>query len=103
MDEEGFAQGNADELYRLRDQIRRADPELVVVMSADHVYRLDYRDVIATHREKGAEVTLVIKDLEGTYAEDAGDHAVVEANRLGRVTGFAYKPDHPATTRSRPR
>ena len=57
MDEEGFAKGNADELYRLRDQIRRADPELVVVMSADHVYRLDYREVIATHREKGAEVT----------------------------------------------
>ena len=93
MDEEGFAKGNADELYRLRDQIRRADPELVVVMSADHVYRLDYRDAIATHREKGAEVTLVVTDLEGTYAEDAGDHAVVEANRLGRVTGFAYKPD----------
>ena len=45
MDEEGFAKGNADELYRLRDQIRRADPDLVIVMSADHVYRLDYRDV----------------------------------------------------------
>ena len=98
MDEEGFAQGNADELYRLRDQIRRADPELVVVMSADHVYRLDYREVIATHRDKGAEVTLVTKDLEGTYGEKAGDHAVVEANRLGRVTGFAYKPDQPRTT-----
>ena len=98
MDEEGFAKGNADELYRLRDQIRRADPELVVVMSADHVYRLDYREAIATHREKGAEVTLVTTDLEGTYGENAGDHAVVEANRLGRVTGFAYKPDDPRTT-----
>ncbi len=98
MDEEGFAKGNADELYRLRDQIRRADPELVVVMSADHVYRLDYRDVIATHRDKGAEVTLVVTDLEGTYGENAGDHAVVEVNRLGRVTGFAYKPDEPATS-----
>ena len=45
-DEEGFAQGNADELYRLRDQIREADPAYVVVMSADHVYRFDYRDAI---------------------------------------------------------
>jgi glucose-1-phosphate adenylyltransferase len=98
MDEDGFAKGNADELYRLRDQIRRADPELVIVMSADHVYRLDFRDAIATHREKEAEVTLVITDLEGTYAENAADHAVVEINRLGRVTGFAYKPDEPATT-----
>ena len=46
MDEEGFAKGNADELFRLRDQIRTADSDLVLVMSADHVYRLDYRDVV---------------------------------------------------------
>lgn len=98
MDEEGFAQGNADELFRLRDQIRTAAPDLVLVMSADHVYRLDYREVVSTHREKGAEVTVVTTDLEGTYAEDASDHAVVEVNRLGRVTSFAYKPEQPATS-----
>ena len=56
MDEEGFAHGNADELFRLRDDLRRADPDLVLVMSADHVYRLDYRDVVDTHRAKDAEV-----------------------------------------------
>jgi glucose-1-phosphate adenylyltransferase len=98
MDEEGFVKGNADELYRLRDQIRTADPDLVLVMSADHVYRLDYRDVVRTHREKGAEVTMVTTDLEGTYAESPADHAVVEVNRLGRVTSFAYKPEEPAST-----
>ncbi len=98
LDEEGFANGNADELYRLRDQIRTANPDLLLVMSADHVYRLDYRDVVRTHQDKGAEVTMVTTDLEGTYAEDAGDHAVVEVNRLGRVTSFAYKPDNPAST-----
>ena len=47
LDEEGFAKGNADELYRLRDQIRTAEPRPLLVMSADHVYRLDYRDVVA--------------------------------------------------------
>jgi ADP-glucose pyrophosphorylase len=35
--EEGFAHGNADELFRLRDDLRRADPDLVLVMSSDHV------------------------------------------------------------------
>jgi glucose-1-phosphate adenylyltransferase len=97
MDEEGFAKGNADELYRLRDQIRRAGPDLVLVMSADHVYRLDYGDVVRTHQEKGAELTMVTTDISGTYAEDPADHAVVEVNRLGRVTSFSYKPDKPAT------
>ena len=98
MDEEGFAKGNADELFRLRDQIRSAAPDLVIVMSADHIYRLDYRDVIATHREKGAEVTVVTKDVAEIYGEDARAHAVVEVNRLGRVTSFAYKPDHTKST-----
>ena len=53
-DEEGFAQGNADELYRLRDQIRAARPDVLLVMSADHVYRFDYQDAIATHLDTGA-------------------------------------------------
>src|SRR4051812_23085951 len=98
MDEEGFAHGNADELYRLRDDLRRADPDLVLVMSADHVYRLDYRELVDTHRAKDAEVTIVVTDLEGVHGEDPGDHGVVETDRLGRVTSFAYKPDRPATS-----
>ena len=98
MDEEGFAKGNADELFRLRDQIRTAAPDLVIVLSADHVYRLDYREVIATHRSKEAEVTMVTTDLADVFGEDARQHAVVEVNRLGRVTSFAYKPDKAAST-----
>ncbi len=98
LDEDGFAQGNADELFRLRDQIRVAAPDLVLVLSADHVYRLDFRDVVDTHRARGAEVTMVVTDLDGVYAEDPADHAVVEVNRLGRVTSFAYKPEKPASS-----
>ena len=40
-DDEGFARGNADELYRIRDQVVADDPEVLVVCSADHVYRFD--------------------------------------------------------------
>ena len=92
-DEEGFAQGNADELYRLRDQIRSLAPSYVVVLSADHVYRFDFRDAIATHRERGADCTIVTSRVP---LEEAGDHAVVEIDDDGTVTGFAYKPDEPA-------
>jgi len=98
MDEEGFAKGNADELYRLRDDIRRADPDVVLVMSADHVYRFDYRELVATHLGKEAEATVLVTDLEGAYAESPGDHGVVVTNRLGRVTDFAYKPEKPTST-----
>jgi glucose-1-phosphate adenylyltransferase len=94
-DEEGFARGNADELFRLRDQIRAADPAYVVVMSADHVYRFDYRDAIATHRELDADCTIVTTEIS---LDEAGDHAVVEVGADRRVTGFRYKPDEPRST-----
>src|SRR3954465_14153161 len=93
-DEEGFARGNADELYRIRDQIRSADPEVVVVLSADHVYRFDYLEAVATHREKQAECTIVTTEVD---LDEAGEHATVESDENGRVTGFAYKPEEPTT------
>src|SRR5690349_14969260 len=69
-DDEGFAQGNADELYRLRDQIRAARPDVLLVMSADHVYRFDYQDAIATHLEAGAACTVVTTERP---LDEAGD------------------------------
>jgi len=93
-DEQGFAQGNADELYRVRDQIRAAHPELVIILSADHVYRFDFNEAIATHDEHGAECTIVTSDVG---LEEASDHATVESDSAGRVTGFAYKPEKPST------
>ena len=94
-DEEGFPQGNADELYRLRDQIRAARPDVLLVMSADHVYRFDYQDAIATHLGAGAACTIVTTERP---LDEAGDHACVEVGIGGVVTGFEYKPDEPSTT-----
>lgn len=94
MDEEGFARGNADELFRLRDEVAVFDPDVVLVMSADHVYRLDYTDVLETHARHDAECTIVVTDVA---VEDAGDHAVVRHDGDGLVTGFDYKPDDPDT------
>jgi glucose-1-phosphate adenylyltransferase len=95
MDEEGFARGNADELFRFRDELASFRPDVVLVMSADHVYRLDYQDVLDTHRERDAECTVVV--VESPEGDDPADHGVVEVAD-GRVTGFAYKPDEPATS-----
>jgi glucose-1-phosphate adenylyltransferase len=93
-DADGFASGNADELFRIRDQIASAGPDLTMVLSSDHVYRLDLNDVIETHRRKRAECTVVTTEVSRA---EASHHATVEANRLGRVTHFAYKPSRPST------
>ncbi len=94
-EEEGFARGNADVLYRIRRQIQEAEPEAVLVLSSDHVYRFDYTEAIGTHRRFGAECTIVTSEVA---REQAGHHATVETTKRGRVNGFAYKPDKPTTT-----
>lgn len=93
-DADGFSSGNADELFRIRDQIASAGPEVTIVLSSDHVYRLDFNDALDTHRRKKAECTVVTTEVSRA---EAAHHATVESNRLGRVTDFAYKPAHPTT------
>ncbi|MFW0795042.1 sugar phosphate nucleotidyltransferase [Gordonia sp. CPCC 205515] len=93
--EDGFATGNADLLYRVRDQISDRDPEAVIVMSADHVYTLDFDEVLRTHRAAGAECTVVTTTCP---LPEASSHATVVARKDGRIRGFHYKPDKPTTT-----
>jgi glucose-1-phosphate adenylyltransferase len=90
--EGGFAEGNADAIYRNRNLIREFNPDLLVVMSADHVYKLDYRDVIAQHLDRRADVTMVTTQIPRAEASRFGSVKVVDA---GRVVEFAHKPEHP--------
>ena len=89
----GFAQGNADAIYRQRKLIREFGPELVLVMSSDHVYKLDYRDVVERHRACGAGVTIVTTQVPA--GDDASRYGVVQTDERGQVNGFDYKPKHP--------
>lgn len=92
--DEGFVSGNAEELLQNRDAIRSFAPDALLVMSADHVYRLDYAAVVDEHLERGAECTVVTTEVERA---EASNHATVEAGPDGRVTAFAYKPEEPTT------
>jgi len=95
VNEDGFAHGNADGLFRIRDQIRTFDPEVLFVLSADHVYRFDFAEAVRTHRQTEAECTVVTTEVT---QDEAADHATVEHDDDGRVTRFTYKPDEPTTT-----
>lgn len=90
----GFAAGNADALLKIWRQIEQQRPELVIVMSADHVFRLDLRDVIDLHRDRGAECTIVTAEVS---SEEAAQNAVLQVTD-GLVTHLDYKPDSTAAT-----
>jgi glucose-1-phosphate adenylyltransferase len=93
---DGFHEGNADAIWRNRQLIAERDPEVVLVLSADHVYRLDYGEVLARHRDQRAGVTVVTSEVP---EHEAARQAVVEVAGDGRLSGFHYKPDKPPTTR----
>lgn len=90
-DDEGtWHEGNADALYQLRHMIREYGPDVLLVLSADHVYRLDYNEPIAFHVENDADCTIVSTQVE---IDQAPNHAVLKVDADGRVTDFDYKPD----------
>ncbi|MCP2014100.1 glucose-1-phosphate adenylyltransferase [Deinococcus sp. HSC-46F16] len=88
-----FAQGNAHALAQHVPLMREFAPDVVLVMSADHIYKLDYSDVIREHVRREASVTMVTTDL-GDEAQ-ATRFGNVRADAEGKVTEFAYKPDEP--------
>jgi glucose-1-phosphate adenylyltransferase len=94
-DRGGWNTGTADSLWRQADLIRAFAPDALVVASSDAVYKLDYREVAEAHLGSGAEVTMVTTEVA---ADDAPRYGIVEVGDGGRVTGYAYKPDEPATT-----
>jgi glucose-1-phosphate adenylyltransferase len=88
----GFQRGTADALWRNAPLIRHFGPEVLVVTSADAVYKLDYGALVAEHADGGADVTMVTTEVE---PDDAGRYGVVQVAG-GRVRDYAYKPDEPA-------
>ncbi|WP_144827262.1 glucose-1-phosphate adenylyltransferase family protein [Kocuria rhizophila] len=91
-DGEGFASGNSDSIFRQAGLIREADPDLVLVLSADHLYTVDFRDVVDTHLSQHADLTMVTTRVH----EDASRYSVVQVDSSGHVTDFSYKPEEPS-------
>ncbi|CAN5217370.1 glucose-1-phosphate adenylyltransferase family protein [soil metagenome] len=91
--EGGFAHGNADAIARNLKFIETFKPDILIVLSSDHVYKLDFRDVIETHLEKKAALTMVTTKVP--KGESASRFGVVEVNKNGSVANFEYKPDEP--------
>lgn len=89
--EEGFAAGNGHALAQQVPVLRAFGAETVVVLSADHLYQMDLRPVLAAHRDSGAELTMVTTETD----EDPSRFGVVQTDGEGAVTGYDYKPEEP--------
>jgi glucose-1-phosphate adenylyltransferase len=84
--------GTADAVLQNLDFIDDRDPELVLVLAGDHVYKMDYRPFIARHREAGADVTCAVRTVPMSEAHRFG---ILDVDAEGRVTAFIEKPADP--------
>lgn len=91
---DGFHSGTTDALWKQVEPLRRAAPEVTVVVSADAVYRLDYDAIVRDHLASFAEVTMVTTRVD---PRDAGRYGVVEVDDDGAVTAYSHKPEDPSS------
>ena len=84
--------GTADAVLQNLDFVKDRDPELVLVLAGDHVYKMDYRPFIELHRSRQAEITVAVRTVP---IEDAHRFGILEVDVDGRVTAFIEKPPEP--------
>jgi glucose-1-phosphate adenylyltransferase len=84
--------GTADALYQNLDIVEALNPKYVLVLAGDHVYKMDYGEMLAHHVAKGAEMTVACLTVS---LEDAKGFGVMSVDDALRVTAFDEKPAAP--------
>lgn len=93
--DEHWYQGTADAIYQNFYSIDTENPEQVLILAGDHVYKMNYKNMLDAHRESGADVTIGVVPMPKEEAPSVG---VVEVNKMGHVIGFQEKPQANAKT-----
>jgi glucose-1-phosphate adenylyltransferase len=83
--------GTADAVYQNLYSILRENPKQLIVLSGDHVYKMDYAKMLRFHNERRAGLTLAVIEVP---SEDAGRFGVLEVDDQDRIVGFLEKPQH---------
>jgi glucose-1-phosphate adenylyltransferase len=89
---EGWYSGTANAVWQNLDIVREAQPELVLILAGDHVYKMDYARLIADHLASGADATVACIEVP---REQACHFGVVGVDEQSRVRRFCEKPDDP--------
>jgi len=87
--------GTADAVRQNIEYLRETRAETVVILSGDHIYKMDYRKMVKVHEERHADLTLAVMNV---LPEETSRFGIVLTDEEGRVTGFLEKPkDAPST------
>lgn len=96
---EDWYRGTADAIYQNVNLIEQAEPDIVVIFGADHIYRMNIRDMIEFHHQKCAKVTVAAIPVKKEFAREFG---VIEIDENNRIIGFHEKRADAPTMPGRP-
>ncbi len=97
--EADWYKGTADAVFQNMDILRTYGPEYVLILAGDHIYKMDYGEMLASHVKSGADMTVACLEVPLDQASAFGVMAVDES---GRVVEFMEKPANPPAMSSRP-
>jgi glucose-1-phosphate adenylyltransferase len=97
--EEAWYQGTADAVFQNLDVIRRNRPEFVLILSGDHIYKMDYGRMLAAHVAKQADLTVASIAVPTAEARAFG---VIDVDENSRVRSFLEKPESPPQIPGKP-
>ncbi|WP_148551452.1 glucose-1-phosphate adenylyltransferase [Paraclostridium bifermentans] len=90
--EGNWYKGTADAIYQNMNYIDSYDPEYVLVLSGDHIYKMDYSDMLEEHKSKDADVTIAVMEVDW---DEASRFGIMNANEDGSIYEFEEKPEKP--------
>lgn len=96
---EGWYRGTADAIHQNLSLLQQFDPDVVAIFGADHIYKMNIRQMIEFHREAGAKATVACLPVPQAQASVLG---IVEVDEHNRVKGFLEKPNQPPTMPGQP-
>ena len=91
----GWYKGTANAIYQNLQFIERFDPEYVLILSGDHIYKMDYAAMIAYHEQTGADCTIAVRDVP---LEEASRFGIMNTREDGTIYEFEEKPKEPKST-----
>jgi len=92
--DENWYQGTADAVYQNIYTLEKERPEYVVILAGDHIYKMDYLQLVNSHKQRKADVTVAALRVPASESRHFG---VMQTEADGRIVGFQEKPAVPKT------
>ena len=89
--------GTANAIYQNLEYMEYYNPDYVLILSGDHIYKMDYQMMLDYHKSKNADITLATINVP---EEEASRFGVVLTDDQGTITEFEEKPEHPRSTKA---